>query len=100
MNIFQLIVGYIIIIVLFFGLSFILNMLIKTTYMPVFLYILFIIGLMLYDYFNNKADEVTIGDYLAEFGIIDVTFALFGLVGVLGGGLAIRKLRKLGYKMF
>ena len=44
MNIFQLIIGIVIIVVLFFGISFILNMLLKTTYLPVLFYILFIRG--------------------------------------------------------
>jgi len=95
MNIFQLIIGVIIIFVLFFGLSFILNMLIKTTYVPVIFYIIFIIGWLIYDYESGSW-----GAYLAEYGIIDIIYALIGLVGVISGGLTIQKLRKMGFKMF
>lgn len=95
MNIFQLIIGSIIIVVLFFGLSFILNMLIKTTYLPVLFYIIFIIIWLAVEYESGP-----IGAYLAEYGLGDVLYALLGLVGVVAGGLTIQKLRKMGYKMF
>lgn len=95
MNIFQLIIGIVIIFVLFFGLSFILNMLLKTTYLPVLFYVLFIGGWLVYYYESGP-----IGAYLAEYGVVDIIYALFGLAGVVGGGLTIQKLRTMGYKMF
>jgi len=95
MNIFQLIIGIVIIFVLFFGLSFILNMLIKTTYLPVLFYVIFILGWLVVGYESGPWLS-----YLAEYGWVDVLYAVFGLVGVLVGGLTIQKLRSLGYKMF
>jgi hypothetical protein len=94
-NIFQLIVGVVIIFVLFFGMSFILNMLLKTTYLPIIFYAVFII-VWLIAYYESGSWI----DYLGEYGIVDVVYALMGLAGVLVGGLTIRKLRNLGYKMF
>ena len=94
-NIFQLIIGVVIIFVLFFGMSFILNMLLKTTYLPVLFYAIFIIGWLIAYYESGSWL-----DYLGEYGIVDVIYALMGLAGVLVGGLTIQKLRKLGYKMF
>lgn len=95
MNIFQLIIGIVIILVLFFGLSFILNMLLKTTYLPVLFYVIFIIGWLIYFY-----DSGSWLDYLGEYGWVDIVYAACGLIGVLAGGLTIQKLRKLGFKMF
>lgn len=95
MNIFQLIIGIVIIFVLFFGLSFILNMLIKTTYLPVLFYVIFIAGWLVVSYESGPWLS-----YLAEYGWVDVLYALFGLTGVVVGGLTIQKLRKMGYKMF
>ncbi len=95
MNIFQLIIGIVIIVVLFFGISFILNMLLKTTYLPVLFYIIFILSWLVYHYESGPWLA-----YLAEYGWIDLLYALFGLAAVFGGGLTIQKLRKLGFKMF
>lgn len=95
MNIFQLIIGIVIIFVLFFGLGFILNMLLKTTFLPVLFYMLFIGGWLIYYYESGP-----VAAYLAEYGVVDILYALFGLAGVIGGGLTIQKLRRLGYKMF
>jgi len=85
----------VIIFVLFFGMSFILNMLLKTTYLPIIFYAVFII-VWLIAYYESGSWI----DYLGEYGIVDVVYALMGLAGVLVGGLTIRKLRNLGYKMF
>lgn len=67
-----------------FGISFILNMILKTTWLPFILYL----GLLGYYLFTFHLKS---GDYL---------MLTVGLLGIVGGGLTIRYLRKKGYRMF
>lgn len=68
-----------------FGISFILNMILKTTWLPVVLYA----GLLTY-FFVTKG-MLGNGDYL----MLSV-----GLLGIALGGWTIRHLRHKGYRMF
>ncbi|OYD07185.1 YuiB family protein [Paludifilum halophilum] len=68
-----------------FGISFILNMILKTTWLPTVLYI----GLLVY-FFITKG-VLKGGDYL---------MLTIGLIGILVGGWTIRTLRVKGYRMF
>ncbi|WP_442603358.1 YuiB family protein [Paenibacillus sp. KN14-4R] len=80
--------------VLFFGLGFILNMLIKTTWLPMYMFIALIIGLLIYQGWGDFAGQISkygVPDYLATFG---------GIAGAYLSGLTIRSLRVKGFKMF
>ncbi|PTX59146.1 YuiB-like putative membrane protein [Melghirimyces profundicolus] len=67
-----------------FGISFILNMILKTTWLPFVLYL----GLLGYYFFTF---DLKGGDYL---------MLTVGMIGILGGAWTIRVLRQKGYRMF
>lgn len=67
-----------------FGISFILNMILKTKWLPAILYL----GLLAYYLITFDLKN---GDYL---------MLTVGLAGIVGGGLTIHHLRKKGYQMF
>lgn len=96
-SILQMTVGTLLSFVLFFGIGFILNMLIKTTWMPVYLYVIVIIPLAVW-YFWDKS--IGLADNLIRFGVIDLLPLLAGIGGAYVSGWAIRALRRGGYKMF
>jgi hypothetical protein len=92
----QLIIVTVLMFVLFFGIGFILNMLMKTTWFPIYAYVALVIGLILYwawgtgSLWSNLADY-TYADYIPGVG---------GLIGAALSGSAIKTLRIKGFKMF
>jgi len=95
-NIFQVIVIALLAFVLMFGVGFILNMLLKTTWFPIYGYMLLMIGMFVY--FEWGADNMLAN--LAEYGLIDWLAVVFGLVGAYVSGVTIKTLRVRGFKMF
>ncbi|SFS42948.1 YuiB family protein [Marininema halotolerans] len=85
MNVLQLIIAIPLFTFMGFGISFILNMILKTTWVPLVLYA----GLLAY-FFITKGMLLG-GDYL---------MLTMGLLGILSGGWTIRYLRVNGYRMF
>ncbi|WP_082415986.1 YuiB family protein [Numidum massiliense] len=86
MNIYQFIVSIPLFMVLAFGLGFILNMIVKTTWMPIVLYFL-IAGYSVFD----RIGELRTSDYV---------ILISGLVGVALSSYVIVLLRKKGFRMF
>lgn len=95
-NVLQLIIVALLAFVLMFGLSFILNMLLKTTWVPVALYTLVILGLLVY--FGQGITQAW--ESVGEYGMVDWLAIACGFVGTCGGGWTIQMLRKNGYRMF
>ncbi|TJY39887.1 hypothetical protein E5161_17725 [Cohnella pontilimi] len=87
------IVGSLLFFVLFFGIGFILNMLIKTTWLPLWLFVILVLPLGLWHFWKP---ELTLGSYAAMF----LPPALASIAGTYVSGWTIRKLRRGGYKMF
>ncbi len=83
--------------VLFFGIGFILNMLMKTTWFPIYGYIALVIGLVIWAW---QRDAVPFGQSVSGYGVSDYVSALAGLVGAALSGSTIKSLRMKGYKMF
>ncbi|MBA4493762.1 hypothetical protein H1191_05525 [Paenactinomyces guangxiensis] len=81
----QLIISIPLFFVLTFGIGFILNMILKTTWLPLILYF----GIVIYLLFSLTSPHVT-----------DITVLLSGLAGAVGGGWTIKTLRAKGYRMF
>lgn len=92
----QLFVVTLLMLVLFFGLGFILNMLLKTTWLPIYLYILLMICMIIYWGWGSG----TLWTNLQEYQLVDYIPAISGLLGALISGYTIKALRVRGYKMF
>lgn len=76
-----------------FGLAFIINMLLKTTWVPGYLYVAVMLVSVIAVYFRNNGS-------VAMLHPVDVTVLLSGLAGAFTGGWTIRLLRRKGYRMF
>ncbi len=83
--------------VMMFGIGFILNMLMKTTWFPAYVFIIIILPIVVYTLWDH---DKGFGAYLASFGLVDYLTAFAGLCGALLSGWTIQKLRQGGYKMF
>jgi hypothetical protein len=91
----QLVVLILLLFTLFFGLGFIINMLMKTTWFPVYGYVVFVIGFL---YFSWGTDLVV--SNIKSYTVSDYIPFLSGLGGALLSGFTIKTLRVKGYKMF
>ena len=83
--------------VLIFGIGFILNMLLKTSWLPLYLYFALVVGVVIW--FWTK-DETSLLTTISEFAIPDYAAAIGGLLGAWLSGKTIHMLRVKGYKMF
>lgn len=83
--------------VMMFGIGFILNMLMKTTWFPVGVFIIVFIPVAIYMMWENDKSFV---DNMLGYGIFDYLTALAGLIGAYVSGMTINTLRKKGFRMF
>ncbi|GGN48515.1 MULTISPECIES: YuiB family protein [Oceanobacillus] len=101
----QLVVSIMLYFVIFFGIAFILNMLLRRTWLMSILYpivaIMIIDGISTFDYFTNTAESFKLlGDTLAALKIADYVIMGAGFLGTIVSGFTIRILRRSGYQMF
>jgi hypothetical protein len=80
---------------IFLGLGFILNMLLKTTWLPVYVYFI-IVMIIVYSFWDNG----TFVNFLKGTTFSDVILFIGGLLGALLSGYLIKVLRDKGYKMY
>ncbi|GKU80308.1 YuiB family protein [Paenibacillus sp. L3-i20] len=94
----QIIIATVLFFVMMFGIGFILNMLLKTTWFPIILFVIVIIVLAIWSPWEDTANPTldNIGTYTLIY-YIPITGAL---IGAYVSGWAIQALRKGGYKMF
>ncbi|WP_166240558.1 YuiB family protein [Paenibacillus turpanensis] len=92
----QLIIVTVLFFVMAFGLGFILNMLLKTTWFPVYGYVAVIIGLIIY----WQMGQGSLLNALSGYTYVDLITGLGGLGGAYLSGWTIQTLRVKGYKMF
>lgn len=97
LHILMLTVGTVLMFVLFFGIGFILNMLMKTTWFPIYAYIVVLIGLNIY---WGWGAEGSVWSVISSYTHEDYFHAIGGLVGAYLSGVTLRYLRKQGYQMF
>lgn len=83
--------------VMMFGIGFILNMLMKTTWFPCYLFVIIILPVVIYSLWDHSMPLMT---HLGSFHIVDYLTGIAGLVGAYISGWAIKKLRQGGYTMF
>lgn len=86
MNLLQFIVSIVLFAVLGFGIAFIINMILRTTWLPVVLGLAVVIGILIYHQIVPNS--------------LDIAILSCGLAGTIGGGWTINVLRKKGYRMF
>src|SRR5699024_8561834 len=104
-NLIPIFISIILYFVIFFGLAFILNMLLRKTWLMSFLYpiivIIIIYGISTFDYIlkPNEAFPILM-DKLTSLQIVDIVVLSSGLVGTIVSGIVIRMLRRSGYQMF
>lgn len=92
----QLLILTVLFFVLLFGLGFILNMLLKTTWLPIYFYILIMVPLVIW----YQWEPGTLWDNLSSYSWVDYCTFVGGLLGAIVSGKTIQVLRKNGYKMF
>ncbi len=105
MHIIQAVIGSVLYLVMFFSIGFILNMLLRSTWIMLVLYPLIIIMMIdnqsTLDYFTNAREAIpALGERIMGLQTADVTMFVAGLAGIVIAGMSIRFLRKSGYQMF
>jgi hypothetical protein len=95
-QIMQLFIVTVLMLVLFFGLGFILNMLLKTTWLPLYMYLVLIVGIVIYWGLGTG----TLLSNLVEYSVADYIPAISGFIGSMISGYTIQALRIRGFKMF
>jgi hypothetical protein len=93
----QIVLAMMLFFVMMFGIGFILNMLMKTTWFPVYLFIIVLLPLGIYYTWDKSA---SFSANLTGYTFIDALPAITALIGALVSGWAIRALRRAGYKMY
>lgn len=93
----QIAIATLLFFVLLFGIGFILNMLLKTTWFPIYLYVIVMVPFVVYWQWDGN---LSFWGNVAAYTIVDYITAIGGLVGAVLSGMTIRYLRKSGYKMF
>lgn len=97
-EIIQIIIATVLFFVMMFGIGFILNMLLKTTWFPIILFFIVLIGLAIWSPWDDSQKPT-----LANFGTYTLVYYIpitGALIGAYVSGWTIRALRKGGYKMF
>lgn len=105
LNLPQLIIAVLLYLILFFGIGFILNMLLRSTWIMAVLYPVVIWFLVddagFFNYFANPGTSFSaLGGSLASLTTADIIILIAGMIGAILAGIAIRMLRTRGYQMF
>ncbi|WP_059105846.1 YuiB family protein [Shouchella shacheensis] len=105
MNIVQFVISILLFLVLFFGIGFLLNMVLRATWVMAFIYpiiILFIVNDVPYgEFFTNPGPAFSsLGESLRSLHPVDVVVLLSGFTGAIVSGVVMKMLRRAGYQMF
>jgi len=84
--------------VMMFGIGFILNMLMKTTWFPCYLFVIVILPVVVYSLWDRS--QMSLLSHLESFRVVDYLTGVAGLAGAVISGWSIQKLRRSGFKMF
>ncbi|TCP26584.1 YuiB-like putative membrane protein [Scopulibacillus darangshiensis] len=101
----QLIISMLLFMVLFFGIGFIINMLLKTSWVMAvcypFIVIIMIDKLSTWEYVINPGESFSaLGARLASLTSVDILVLAMGFIGAIIAGVVIKMLRVRGYQMF
>lgn len=105
MNIVVLIISMVLFFVLFYGIGFILNMLLRMSWIMAIVYpviAIFIIDKVRFiEYFTQTGDSFSdLLTRLSNLALADILILVSGLLGAIAAGVTIKALRKRGYQMF
>ncbi|KMY55171.1 MULTISPECIES: YuiB family protein [Bacillaceae] len=105
MHVAVLLVSVLLFFVLFFGIGFLLNMLLRMTWIMAILYPLVTIaivdGISTFDYIFNASEAFnTLGTRAVSLKLPDIIILASGFIGALTSGVTMRVLRQKGYQMF
>ncbi|WP_101843191.1 YuiB family protein [Halobacillus sp. Marseille-P3879] len=105
MNVVQFAVSMLLFFVLFFGIGFLLNMILRSSWIMAVFYP--VVVLLIVDnfktglYFTNPAEAFsTVFSMLTNLKVVDIIILSAGFIGTIAAGIVIRWLRKNGYQMF
>lgn len=101
----QLIISMLLFIILFFGIGFLLNMLLRSTWIMAVVYPLVVVFIVdkvrFYEYFTSPGTAFPdLINRLLSLQVADILILTSGFVGTIIAGIAIRVLRSKGYQMF
>ena len=101
----QMLISMLLFLVLFFGIGFLLNMLLRSTWVMAVIYpivvILIVDKIRFIDYFQDPAMSFqSLKDNILSLGGADILISSVGFVGAILSGIVIRILRVKGYQMF
>lgn len=101
----EIVLSVIIFIVIFFGIGFLVNMLLRMTWLTAIAYpviVIFIIDeVKMYEYITKPAYAFgLLGTKIQALQIVDIVILTSGFVGTIIAGFVMKLLRKLGYQMF
>jgi len=105
LNIPQLIIATLLYFVLFFGIGFILNMLLRSTWTMAVIYPIVVLFMVdqrgFFSYFTDTNDSFSeLWNSLVSLTAADVIILIAGMVGAVLSGIANKMLRERGYQMF
>ncbi|EMA6342287.1 YuiB family protein [Bacillus cytotoxicus] len=105
MSIPVLLISMMLFFILFFGIGFLLNMILRATWVMVMIYpiicILIVNKASIWDYFSKPSETFSsFGTSVSHLGQADLFILSTGLIGAILAGIVIKKLRKSGYQMF
>ncbi|OPA80611.1 hypothetical protein BVG16_04705 [Paenibacillus selenitireducens] len=91
------IILFVLFFVMMFGIGFILNMLMKTTWFPSYLFVIVIIPAVVISYWKS---DLSFAGNIEAYSLVDMSTAFAGLIGAIISGTTIRMLRRSGFRMF
>lgn len=106
MGVLQFGISILLFLILFFGIGFLLNMLLKTTWLPGLILYPIVVFLIVSDvsfshYFTEPIQSlIRLGERFSGLLLVDYVVLSSGLVGAILSGITIRILRTRGYRMF
>lgn len=105
LNLPQFIIAIVLYFVLFFGIGFILNMLLRSTWTMAVIYPIVVFFIVdnsgLFAYFTSPGEAFSaLFNNVVSLRTADVVILIAGMVGAVLSGIAIRMLRSRGYQMF
>ncbi|HIW33010.1 MAG TPA: YuiB family protein [Candidatus Paenibacillus intestinavium] len=94
----QIIIATMLFLVMAFGIGFVINMLVKTTWFPTYFIIAIIIVLAVWAPWGGNNEKLI--DVISNYTIIDFIPVIGAIAGALLSGTSMKALRKAGFKMF